>query len=221
MKKNLVCIICSAVLATSIVVYHVGKEFIRARADGFKPSEILSTIGTTTKLDSNCKQLVEVKANGSKATVTTYEGFGDNWTKKQEYSGYVGSNGVGTAQEGSSTTPLGVYYLGFGFGNKDASNTKIEYRYLNGNKKIYWVSDPSSNLYNKWVETDKTTWDTSKDEDLVNIGSAYNYAVVIEYNMHPVSRGNGTNAPGSAFFFHSQSLAKWIKMCNFAAFFEK
>lgn len=110
----------------------------------------------------------------------------------------VGRNGVSSNKvEGDGKTPLGLYDFGFAFGNASKPDTSMTYRKVTSDS--YWVDDPQSRFYNTWVEgTSQKDWDSA--EHLSEMKTAYEYAVVIEYNMNPITPGKG-----SAIFLHCGS----------------
>ncbi len=110
----------------------------------------------------------------------------------------VGRNGVSSnKKEGDGCTPLGLYDLGFAFGNAAKPDTMLSYKKVTA--ESYWVDDPDSVFYNTWVEgTAKKDWDSA--EHLIDMKTVYEYAVVIEYNTNPIVKGKG-----SAIFLHCGS----------------
>lgn len=111
-------------------------------------------------------------------------------------SGYIGRNGVSSSKrEGDKKTPLGIYPLGFAFGNDD--NPNADYPWRSVTSESYWVDDPDSRFYNQWVEgTAEQDWDSA--EKLWCIRTEYALAVVVEYNYGSSAMpGNG-----SAIFLH-------------------
>lgn len=145
-------------------------------------------------------QIVVVLASGNKAEVTLYDkNEQGQWETPVAANGNVGKTGVSADRhEGDGSTPLGVYKLGFAFGNKDNPGTKLEYRAVTSNS--YWVDDPKSVDYNKWVEgTGHKDWNSA--EELWKAQTAYAYALVVEYNY-----GSSTvPGKGSAIFLHCGS----------------
>jgi len=108
----------------------------------------------------------------------------------------IGRNGMTkNKKEGDGKTPSGVFPLGtaFGTGKKPAS-LKIPYRQTT--KYDYWVDDPSSPDYNRWIHyrgNPKKRWKSF--ERLTH--PLYKHAIVIRYNDEPVVKGRG-----SAIFIH-------------------
>lgn len=148
--------------------------------------------------DLGTSQIVLTVADGSSATVYCYEKGDDGLWKLvdgiSEIPGWVGSEGVSTeTSEWVAVTPKGLWNLGFAFGNCENPGTSLEYRDVTEN--VYWVDDPNSASYNRWVEWSEDA-DWSSAEHLCEIPQ-YAYAVNIEYNYE-----NPVPGLGSAFFFH-------------------
>jgi L,D-peptidoglycan transpeptidase YkuD (ErfK/YbiS/YcfS/YnhG family) len=95
-------------------------------------------------------------------------------------------------REGDGKSPTGIFSLGTTFGYAPSISTKMAYRQATDDD--FWVDDPDSEDYNKWVRGRPMAASYEKmkrDDDL------YKYGVVIEYNMNPVVKGKG-----SAIFLH-------------------
>lgn len=110
----------------------------------------------------------------------------------------VGSNGMGPTREGWRRTPTGVFGLTEAYGRLANPGTTLPYKVIDAYD--WWVSDARSRYYNTHYRCGGTTpcpFDTTKGEQLIKYGSAYNYLVVINYNRSPVVKG-----AGSAFFLH-------------------
>ncbi|WP_254639571.1 L,D-transpeptidase [Cohnella sp. GbtcB17] len=107
----------------------------------------------------------------------------------------LGKNGIAKTKEGDDRTPSGVYPLGDAFGT--ASKPKaLKLAYKQTTKQDYWVDDPSSADYNRWVAYDGNPvrkWHSY--ERLYQ--PLYKYAIVVRYNDDPIVPGRG-----SAIFLH-------------------
>lgn len=173
----------------------VGKKtgYVSAKASKVvtKTSPLTAKIISKTKTAKKTSQILTVQANYStKASVILWKKSGKNiWKKARTMKGIVGKSGVGTASESSSKTPKGSYKLGFAFGTSNPG-TKVAFRKIKANS--YW-SGTKGKTYNTW----QNKYHSKNDEHLADYPSQYKYAMVIEYNMHPVKQGKG-----SAFFLH-------------------
>lgn len=119
---------------------------------------------------------------------------GGVWQELLSTNGYVGANGVGSASEGSMTTPEGVYPLTQAFGVAPDPGTDLPYVQVDASH--YWVDDPNSQYYNQFVSTNEVEMDWASAEHLVDYTYAYAYAVAIDYNLDCIP------GAGSAFFLH-------------------
>ncbi|SFB60107.1 L,D-peptidoglycan transpeptidase YkuD, ErfK/YbiS/YcfS/YnhG family [Cohnella sp. OV330] len=107
----------------------------------------------------------------------------------------LGKNGIAKTKEGDGRTPSGVYPLGEAFGT--ASKPKgLKLAYKQTTKQDYWVDDPTSADYNRWVAyagNPDRKWHSY--ERLYQ--PLYKYGIVVRYNDDPIVPGRG-----SAIFLH-------------------
>jgi L,D-peptidoglycan transpeptidase YkuD (ErfK/YbiS/YcfS/YnhG family) len=137
-------------------------------------------------------------ANATTATLTAWQRGTHGWQRVVgPVRAYVGSDGIGQASETTSKTPAGVWTLTEAFGIQPNEGTRLPYRQVN--TWDWWVSDTTSPLYNTYQHCKPGTcrFNESAGENLGATGPVYNYAVVINYNRHPIVPG-----AGSAFFLH-------------------
>jgi L,D-peptidoglycan transpeptidase YkuD (ErfK/YbiS/YcfS/YnhG family) len=97
---------------------------------------------------------------------------------------------LGEKREGDGRTPTGTFRIGTAFGIDPTMETRLDYR--RATDDAFWVDDPSSPEYNRWVtgKPNAKSWENLRQAD-------YKYAAVIEYNTDPVVPGMG-----SAIFLH-------------------
>jgi L,D-peptidoglycan transpeptidase YkuD (ErfK/YbiS/YcfS/YnhG family) len=122
------------------------------------------------------------------------------WKRTLAGTARVGRNGISpNASESSRYTPAGMFTLTEAFGHKTNPGGRLYYRYVAKSNSWWWVSDTRSKYYNKpyWCPPAQCPFDTSKGENLGQVGPVYDYAVVMNYNRSPVVPGKG-----SAFFIH-------------------
>ncbi len=140
-------------------------------------------------------QIISVLASGTAAEVSMHEkDVNGLWHEIMSTSGYVGTGGVGTASESSPATPQGIYTLTQAFGVCPDPGTSLPYVQVNDSH--YWVDDPNSQYYNRFVSTNNVDKDWISAEHLLDSPSAYAYAIAIDYNLDCVP------GAGSAFFLH-------------------
>jgi L,D-peptidoglycan transpeptidase YkuD (ErfK/YbiS/YcfS/YnhG family) len=151
-------------------------------------------VGSSTQVVT----VVAASSRSTTATVTAWQLGAGGWTAVVgPVAARIGAQGVGTASEDTSRTPAGTFTLSEGFGRAGNPGTALPYRVID--TADWWVSDRTSALYNQHARCAPGTCPFSEaaGEHLVDAGSSYNYAVVIDYNRRPAVAGKG-----SAFFLH-------------------
>lgn len=160
-------------------------------------NEIFSENGfTAEKLEeTECKQLVLVDSTEDEPIVRFFEVEGNKWSENTECSGFVliGRNGVTeNKSEGDGCTPLGFHKIGSAFYVDEKPETKLYCFKIT--EDSYWVDDPDSVHYNKYVEgTETKDWNSA--EHMIEY-DGYKYGFVLEYNTECIPDA------GSAIFFH-------------------
>lgn len=156
----------------------------------------------------NIKQLITV--NISEVPTIELKTWQDGWkTEKVLTNVAIGKEGsTMTKREGDLKTPLGLFKLGPAFGTISA---KTNYPYLEITDNSYWIDDPISPYYNKWVEigeentfykikTKEINWNSA--EHLIDYPE-YKLGFIIEYNTeNQYDELNKGNNKGSAIFLH-------------------
>jgi L,D-peptidoglycan transpeptidase YkuD (ErfK/YbiS/YcfS/YnhG family) len=143
-------------------------------------------------------QLVTVTAasyGATQAELTAYQRVGGQWRRVfGPWIAWIGRNGMappGAKREGDGRTPSGTFGFGFFFGVDPDPGVHFPFR------RVYpsdvWDDDPSSPLYNEWVDDQYA--DPGADPEPMDV-SAYDYGAVIGYNT---ARTPGL---GSAIFLH-------------------
>ena len=115
--------------------------------------------------DSN-QIIFVVGTKGYNAKIYLYDKEDDKtWTKRLSVDGYVGQNGItNNKKEGDRKTPSGIYGFDIAFGLAENPGTNIIYKQIN--KNDYWVDDPNSKYYNKWVDIMEVDKDFKSAEHL-------------------------------------------------------
>ena len=131
-----------------------------------------------------------------RARISTWEKKDGEWVEKfSSMSAVLGRNGLaapGEKKEGDGRTPSGSFELKRAFGYASRAVTGLEYRQATADD--FWVDDPVSPQYNRWVTGAPPA---VSHEVLRRDDRLYEYAAVIEYNTAPVVPGYG-----SAIFLH-------------------
>jgi len=137
--------------------------------------------------------------NSYKAKANYYELQNEEW--KHIYVNLyavTGKNGIMyNRKQNTNTSPIGDFGFVYGFGIKQ--NPGIKYKYKDITNSDYWVTDPNSELYNRW-SNNYDGWDRTEEEHLISFGYLYNYAMVIDFNYNVPVKGKG-----AAIFMHVAS----------------
>jgi L,D-peptidoglycan transpeptidase YkuD (ErfK/YbiS/YcfS/YnhG family) len=143
-------------------------------------------------------QLVTVTAasyGATQAELTAYRRVDGHWQRVfGPWIAWIGRNGMappGAKREGDGRTPSGTFGFQFFFGVDPDPGVHFAYRRVH--PYDVWDDDPSSPLYNEWV--DDRYGDAGSDPEPMDV-SAYDYGAVIAYNT---ARTPGL---GSAIFLH-------------------
>ncbi|WP_246021785.1 L,D-transpeptidase family protein [Paenibacillus zeisoli] len=141
--------------------------------------------------------LVEAASNSSfKGTLSLREKINGEW--KTTLGGIpvvLGKNGIGKSRESDGKTPTGTFPIGHAFGTA-AKPAGLKLTYALAGRQDYWIDDPASAQYNKWVHYTGNPAARWKSYERLYIPQ-YKYAVVIRYNDNPIVKGKG-----SAIFLH-------------------
>lgn len=145
---------------------------------------------------SYCKQVVDVRENGSGATMTVYNLTDDGWVRMFSCRATVGQNGIGRKYgEGKKVTPEGCYPIGVVLSEKRPPN--MDWQETNINTVI--VDDLNSPYYNQIKQESSLPSGTSCD----HIGKRLhdgteNYSIFIEHNGNGYSSSGVINGNASA-----------------------
>ncbi|MGW7819473.1 L,D-transpeptidase family protein [Streptomyces puniciscabiei] len=133
------------------------------------------------------------RADSTSGTLTWWDLKDGQWVQAGTAPARFGANGLvegGSRQQGTDTTPTGLYDLPFAFGIKAApSGTSVEYRAVR--EDSWWCQDNDSASYNRWVEPLPADCRASESEHLVSYSTQYAHALVIGFNYEQPVRGRG------------------------------
>ncbi|MFF4898963.1 L,D-transpeptidase [Streptomyces sp. NPDC001068] len=141
-------------------------------------------------------QLITAEApalDSTSGTLTWWDRRDGQWTKAGSAPARFGARGLveGAArQQGTNTTPTGLYDLPFGFGIQPApAGTSVDYRPVKADS--WWCEDNDSTSYNRWVEPLPADCRSAESEKLSSYTTQYTYALVIGFNYERPVRGRG------------------------------
>ncbi len=153
----------------------------------------------------NSGQVITVVASSHASTTAQLQAWTKvpgGWRKEgPAITAHVGSGGIGKASEGSTRTPAGSFTLTQAFGHDANPGTRLPF--VHTTPADWWISEPSSPLYNTRQRCASACSFTRGDpnEHLYYETPYYDYAVVIDYNTANAPGGIRAGA-GSAFFLH-------------------
>jgi L,D-peptidoglycan transpeptidase YkuD (ErfK/YbiS/YcfS/YnhG family) len=146
---------------------------------------------TSTKLVT----VIAASCGATRAELTAYRREGGRWHRIfGPWTVWIGRNGMarpGAKREGDGRTPSGTFGFGFFFGVDPNPGVHFPYRRIH--PYDVWDDDPSSPLYNQWVDDQYA--DPGAAPEPMDV-SAYDYGAVIAYNTAR------TPELGSAIFLH-------------------
>jgi L,D-peptidoglycan transpeptidase YkuD (ErfK/YbiS/YcfS/YnhG family) len=139
--------------------------------------------------------VVVASYGATQAELTAYRRIDGHWRRVfGPWVAWIGRNGMappGAKREGDGRTPAGTFGFQFFFGVDPDPGVHFPYRRVHAYD--VWDDDPSSPLYNEWV--DDRYRDPGAGPEPMDV-SAYDYGAVIAYNT---ARTPGL---GSAIFLH-------------------
>ncbi|MCB5169005.1 hypothetical protein LG634_29860 [Streptomyces bambusae] len=141
-------------------------------------------------------QLITAVADAPGATtgkLTWWERRAGHWIPMGTSGARFGAKGLtegATRQQGTNTTPTGLYALPYAFGIRPApAGTRMRYRPVR--QDSWWCQDNASASYNRWVEPLPGDCAPGESEHLVTYAQQYAYAMVIGFNYTTPVRKRG------------------------------
>ncbi|MFJ8491748.1 L,D-transpeptidase [Streptomyces sp. NPDC094038] len=163
-----------------------------AAPGGGDPQPLPATMADT----GGGSQLITAEASAlssTSGTLTWWERRDGAWVRVGSAEARFGAKGLvegAKRQQGTNTTPTGLYDLPFGFGLQAApAGTAVEYRPVTANS--WWCQDNDSTSYNRWVEPLPSDCRAAESEKLSSYTTQYGYALVIGFNYAQPVRGRG------------------------------
>lgn len=165
-----------------------------------QPDSALGRLLARAEATFSSGQAVVVRAtaaDNSHALLGRYEKTGDGWRRiGNPVPAVLGVNGITLEKrEGDGKSPAGIFPLGRAFGSEQPPSD-FRMPYTRTTRYDYWVDDPKSADYNRWVTTFQDPRRYWQSFEKLNIPE-YRYAAVIDYNTQPIVPGRG-----SAIFLH-------------------
>ncbi|NBE50899.1 L,D-transpeptidase family protein [Streptomyces boluensis] len=126
-------------------------------------------------------------------TVTWWERRDGRWHRAGSAPARFGAKGLADGarrEQGTDTTPTGLYELPYAFGTRPAPpGTRTPYRRVN--RDSWWCQDNRSRVYNRWSEPLAADCRARESEHLEEYGRQYAHALVVGFNYERPVRGRG------------------------------
>jgi L,D-peptidoglycan transpeptidase YkuD (ErfK/YbiS/YcfS/YnhG family) len=159
------------------------------------PSARPAAVSAARRASGQWVTVTAASYGATQAELTAYQRADGQWHRVfGPWVAVIGRNGMappGAKREGDGRTPSGTFGFGFFFGVDPDPGVHFRYRRIGASD--VWDDDPSSPLYNEWVDDQDA--DPGADPEPMDV-SAYDYGAVIAYNT---ARTPGL---GSAIFLH-------------------
>ncbi|WP_326761347.1 L,D-transpeptidase family protein [Streptomyces phaeochromogenes] len=141
-------------------------------------------------------QLITAQASRTSSTtgtVTWWNRRDGRWVKAGSVPARFGAKGLvegGSREQGTNTTPTGLYDLPYAFGIEPApEGTRSKYRPVK--QDSWWCEDNASRSYNRWTEPRPADCRAAESEHLITYRTQYAYALVVGFNYERPVRGRG------------------------------
>ncbi|MFE1799523.1 L,D-transpeptidase [Streptomyces sp. NPDC059517] len=141
-------------------------------------------------------QLITAQAprtSSTTGTVTWWNRRHGHWVKAGSAPARFGAKGLvegGSREQGTNTTPTGLYDLPYAFGTEPApEGTRTPYRPVR--QTSWWCQDNDSRSYNRWTDPRPADCRAAESEHLISYGTQYAYALVVGFNYAQPVRGRG------------------------------
>ncbi|MBQ6626015.1 MAG: hypothetical protein IIX27_01840 [Ruminococcus sp.] len=153
----------------------------------------LLTLNNMEESDIKGSQLVFVDGDESTLTckVYCYEKNSDGvWVQAiGPFDGFIGEAGIDEmVSPYENKTPVGVFAIEYAFGTQYNPGTGLDYSQFT--IYDYWITDPASINYNRWMtSSENKDWESA--QWLYEYTRSYPHAIVFDYNRSNVDRSQG------------------------------
>jgi L,D-peptidoglycan transpeptidase YkuD (ErfK/YbiS/YcfS/YnhG family) len=192
-----VALAAAALVSGALAVTTSGKAEVVAMAEHGRPLARPPAPGVL----ADARQVITVISRTSlqpEAALQAWTRTAAGWVRTgPQQVAHVGRGGITSfPREGVSASPAGSYTLTFSFGILNDPGTALPFVHISDSD--WWISEPGR-LYNTFQQCaiDCPFQPRSPNSHLIETNPAYDYAVAIDYNRHPVVQG-----AGSAYFLH-------------------
>ncbi|MEV0276142.1 L,D-transpeptidase family protein [Streptomyces sp. NPDC050610] len=152
------------------------------------PSRMADTGGGTQLITAEA-----ARTDSTTGTLTWWERRRGGWRAAGSAPARFGAKGLTegrTREQGTNTTPTGLYALPYAFGN-DAAPAGARTPYREVTPDSWWCEDNASRSYNRWVEGLPSDCAAKESEHLADYPVQYSRALVIAFNYTRPVHGRG------------------------------
>ena len=180
---------------------------------------VIAAIALPNELPARTDQLLVVTTESWRSTTGTlqrYERTANKWQPIDKHIAIsVGKRGLAWGRglhriptnalekrEGDACAPAGIFTIGPAFGYAEQAPAGCKLRYRSITERDYFIDDPTSPDYNRWVTIPKSEPNQPEKiwksfERMRRADGLYELGIVIHHNDSPIAK-----AKGSAIFFH-------------------
>ncbi|GAA4793816.1 L,D-transpeptidase family protein [Streptomyces ziwulingensis] len=152
------------------------------------PARMADTGGGTQLLTA-----VAPDTGSTTGTLTWWDRRDGVWAESGSAPARFGASGLAdgeTREQGTNTTPTGLYDLPYAFGIA-AAPAGTAYAYRPVREDSWWCQDNDSRSYNRWTEPRPADCAAAEAEHLITYGTPYAHAMVVGFNYDRPVRGRG------------------------------
>jgi len=159
-------------------------------------------VPSAARFATSGKQVIVVSTSGNRTTharLRAYQRRSGDWRQVMNVKARIGANGLVPGhkrQQGSNTTPAGMYSITQSFGV--AANPGTSMPFARVGPDHYWVGDNASPFYNNMRLGSEGGFKRKHSERMINFMPDYRYGAVIDFN-----RPNPVRGRGFAIFLHA------------------
>ncbi|WP_299541654.1 L,D-transpeptidase [uncultured Streptomyces sp.] len=175
-------------LVTVPVLFALAGSLAAGPPDRPLPARMADTGGGTQLITAEAPS-----AGSTRGRVTWWELRRGRWTKAGSAPARFGSGGLvegRTREQGTSTTPTGLYGLPYAFGIRPAP-AGATYPYRRVTERSWWCQDNAARAYNRWVEPRPSDCRAAEAEHLITYRAQYARGLVVGFNYAKPVRGRG------------------------------
>lgn len=197
--------------ARAVVLVTLGGLLVGLPSAGASETKAVDTRGSQSQVvpvpsaarfETSGKQVIVVSAPRKRTTharLRAYQRGAGGWRQAMNVKARIGANGLvagNKRQQGSNTTPTGMYSITQSFGVAANPGTSMPFSRVGPDH--YWVGDNASPFYNEMRLGSEGGFKRKLSERMISYMPDYKYGAVIDFN-----RPNPIRGRGFAIFLHA------------------